>query len=71
MNLAWLEMQMFLASIFRKYDFSNGSKSKKTPTIELYETSEKDIEVVEEFASPYYAKGTHGVRVLFKDPTLA
>ncbi len=68
MNLAWLEMQMFLASIFRKYDFNNGTKASKKPTVELYETTAKDIEVVEEFASPYYAKGTHGVKLQFKIP---
>ncbi|KAF6225448.1 hypothetical protein HO133_009448 [Letharia lupina] len=54
MNLAYAEMYIALATIFRRYN------------MELYETSRVDVDVAHEFHIPQVKKGSKGVRMLVK-----
>ena len=54
MNLAYAEMYIALATIFRRYN------------MELYETSRGDVDVAHEFHIPRVKKGSKGVRMLVK-----
>lgn len=44
MNLAYEEMYLVLASVFRKYDLAGGSNRGRK--MALYETTERDIAMV-------------------------
>ena len=50
-NLAWAELYIVLATVFRRFDF------------ELYETSYEDVEIVHDYFTPYPKHDSNGVRV--------
>lgn len=52
MNLAWAELYIGLATVFRSVDF------------ELFETGKEAVEMAREFFVPQPALGTKGVRVI-------
>lgn len=54
MNLAYAEMYITLATLFRGYD------------MELYQTVKVDVEVAHESHIPQVRKGQKGVRVFVK-----
>lgn len=54
MNLAYAELYITVATLFRRYD------------MELHETGKVDVEVAHEFHIPQVRKGSKGVRVLLK-----
>jgi cytochrome P450 len=53
-NLATAEIYLTLASVFRRYD------------MELYETTERDAEIVHDFFIPHGHQDSKGVRIIFK-----
>lgn len=53
-NLAYAEMYITLATLFRRYDF------------ELFETTRDDVDVAHEYHIPQVKRGAKGVRVLVK-----
>ncbi|KAF4984489.1 hypothetical protein FZEAL_337 [Fusarium zealandicum] len=64
MNLAYQELQTFTAGIFRKYEPYDGTlKQQNGPTLELYETSMRDIKLHADYVTPGLAPGSQGVRV--------
>jgi hypothetical protein len=67
MSLARREMALILASFFLKYDLYDGHKGGHT--MELYDTERaRDIDANSDFIIPVAAKGSQGLRVLFRSP---
>ena len=62
-NLAFAELYIILAGIFRKYDLYDGTGKQTGPTLELFETGREDVEFVADFVTPSVRKGSLGVRV--------
>lgn len=63
-HLAYSELYLFLAAIFRKYDLYDGTNKQTGPTLALYDTvRERDIDPVVDLVVPYPAKGSHGLRL--------
>lgn len=56
MNLAYAEMYLSLATLFRRFDF------------ELFETSKADVEIVHDFFNPSVKLDSKGIRVMVKGP---
>ena len=54
MNLAYAEMYITIAVLFRRY------------ALELYETGKADVEVAHEYHIPQIRKDSNGIRVLVK-----
>lgn len=64
MNLARKEIALVLATLFRKYDLYRGQSG---PTMELYDTERaRDIDPNYDFIIPVPAKGSKGLRVVFR-----
>ncbi|KAK4066062.1 uncharacterized protein Triagg1_8371 [Trichoderma aggressivum f. europaeum] len=67
-HLAYSELYIILAGLFRKYDLYDGTGRQKTPTIDLYDTvRERDIDAVIDLIVPYPAKGSKGLRVVVRE----
>jgi cytochrome P450 len=63
-NLAYQELQMFTAGIFRKYKaFDKSAVQQDGPTLELYDTTIEDIKLHADYVSPGLRPGSCGVRV--------
>lgn len=60
------EICLTMASIFRKFDAYDGTGKQKVPTLELFETSMDDVNMVADFALPHMKKGSQGVRLLVR-----
>ena len=54
MNLAYAEIYLTLAAVFRRYDFG------------FFETTSRDIDVAHDFFNPQPKKGSKGVRVIVR-----
>lgn len=68
MNLAYQELQVFTAGIFRKYGRYDGRKEQQgQPTLELYETSVEDIKTYADFVTPGLRPGSQGVRLRIRE----
>lgn len=64
--LAYHELTLVTAGIFRKYDLFDGT-DKPGPTLELYETTrERDVNLVADLGVAAPAVGSKGVRLLVK-----
>lgn len=67
MHLAYQEMQMLIAGIFRQYDVYDHSKPTQFgPTLELYETDERDISMDADYVTPAPFVGSKGLRVVIR-----
>lgn len=66
MNLAHNEICLTMAAIFRKYDVYDGTGTQLGPTLELFETDRRDIDVVADFGVPFVMEGRKGVRVVVR-----
>lgn len=65
MNLAWAEMYLAVAMIFRRYGSREVSSEGDLGALELYEFDYKrDLEIVGDGALPLYSKESKGVRVV-------
>lgn len=68
MNLAYAELYLILAGIFRKYDLYDGTGNQKSPTLALYNTiRERDVDAVIDLVVPFPAKGSKGVRLAVRE----
>ena len=66
-NLAYAEIYVILAGIFRKYDRYDGASEQKTPTLALFETTrERDVDIEYDFLIGVPRSGNQGVRVLVR-----
>ena len=67
-NLAYREMLTLTAGIFRKYQpYDPSAKEQPGPTLELYKTSKRDMELYADFVIPGKYPGSQGVRLLVRD----
>ncbi|KAJ1326613.1 cytochrome P450 family 628 [Microdochium nivale] len=65
-NLAYQELQTFTAGLFRRYslyDPAKGEKGQGGPTLELFETTRRDIEMASDCITPALAPGSEGLRL--------
>ena len=66
-NLAYAELYIVLAGIFRKYDLYDSAIEQKTPTLALFETTkEQDVDIEQDFLIPLPKKGSQGIRVIVR-----
>ncbi|KAL6365783.1 hypothetical protein LRP88_00358 [Fusarium phalaenopsidis] len=67
-NLAYQELQTFVAGIFRKYDVYDTSKDKQcSPTMELYKTREEDVAIYSDYVTFGQYPGSQGLRVIIRE----
>ncbi|KIW87158.1 uncharacterized protein Z519_12269 [Cladophialophora bantiana CBS 173.52] len=66
MNLAYAELYLTVAGVFRQY----GSREVRFPEdqgfLELYDTSYKDIEIIGDGVTPLYRPDSNGVRIVVR-----
>ena len=66
-NLAYQELYLVTAAVFRKYDLYDGTGLQQGPTLALYETiRERDVDMRAELVLAVPARGSKGVRVLVR-----
>lgn len=66
-NLAYQELYLVTAAVFRKYDLYDGTGTQHGPTLALYETTrERDVDMAHDFVVPFPTRGSKGVRVLIR-----
>jgi hypothetical protein len=66
MNLAYSELYMLLAGIFRKYDLYDGTGKQAGPTLELYQTTREDVDMGADSLTLVLKEGSVGVRVIVR-----
>ena len=67
-NLAYAELYLITAGIFRKYDLYDGTGMQKEPTLALYDTiKERDLDPVYDFMLGFPAKGSRGIRITVRE----
>jgi len=67
MNLAYQELYLIIAGIFRKYDLFDGTEMQKGPTLQLYETTEEDVDMYADYITPGTKPGSKGVRLIIRN----
>ncbi|KAI8633691.1 cytochrome P450 [Xylariaceae sp. FL1651] len=66
-NLAYQELQTFTAGIFRRYDVYDPTQQKQSgPTLELFQTTRKDISMHADYITPAPYEGSQGLRVVIR-----
>lgn len=66
-NLAYQELYLVTAAVFRKYDLYDGTGLQQSPTLALHETTrERDVDMRAELGLAVPALGSKGVRVLVR-----
>ena len=66
-NLAYAELYIVLAGIFRKYDLYDSTIEQKTPTLALFETTkERDVDIEQDYLIPLSRKESQGIRVIVR-----
>lgn len=66
-NLAYAELYIIVAGIFRKYDLYDGAAEQKTPTLTLFDTTrERDVDMAFDFLALFPMKESKGVRVVVR-----
>ncbi|KAJ4244772.1 hypothetical protein NW762_014349 [Fusarium torreyae] len=66
-NLAYQELRILTAGIFRKYDVFDSSEEKQSgPTMELYKTNRDDIDVYADYFTMGQYPGSKGLRVIIR-----
>jgi len=66
-NLAHAELYTILAGIFRKYDRYDGTGKQTGPTLELFETGRKDVDMFADAVTPLIRDESLGVRVKVRE----
>ncbi|CAK7200919.1 hypothetical protein SEUCBS139899_003619 [Sporothrix eucalyptigena] len=67
-NLAYQELQTFTAGLFRKYSpYDPSLKKQKGPTLELYNTTIKDIELHADYVTAHAYPGSQGLQVRIRE----
>lgn len=66
-NLAYAELYIILAGIFRKYDLYDAAAAQDTPTMELFETTrERDVDMEADFLAAWPSRESKGIRVVVR-----
>ena len=64
MNLAYAELYILLAGIFRRYDIFDGTGRQTVPTLALHDVvKERDVDVKYDYQVPFPEKESKGIRV--------
>jgi cytochrome P450 len=63
-NLAYAELYLALATIFRRYGASTSGRKTLEGTFQLYNTTKDDVAMVADMFIPFVKKGSKGIRVL-------
>ena len=67
-NLAYAELYLILAGVFRRYDLYDGTGEQREPTLALYDTiRERDVDHVRDLLVSFPAKGSKGVRIMVRE----
>jgi hypothetical protein len=66
-NLAYAELTLILAKIFRRYGSVGCRHAGDVGVLELFETDERDVECVADMFVPKVWKGSKGVRIRIVD----
>ncbi|KAJ6441185.1 cytochrome p450 protein [Purpureocillium lavendulum] len=69
-HLAYREMQTVVAGIFRTYDAYDPEAARQGPTLELYKTERRDLEMAADYVVPAPYEGSLGVRVVIRQSSL-
>ncbi|KAH8803014.1 cytochrome P450 [Xylogone sp. PMI_703] len=67
-NLAYQEMYMILAALFRKFDAWDGTGEQKGFTIELFKTTREDVTVARDLVTENMKANSVGVRAVVRGP---
>lgn len=67
-NLAYQEMYIILAGLFKKFDAWDGTGEQKSMTLELFETTRDDIDIVRDLVTEGVKEGSLRVRVRVRGP---
>jgi hypothetical protein len=62
MHLAYAEMYILIAAIFRRFGSCEVCFESDERVLELFDTREEDVEVVGELFLPVLRKGSEGIR---------
>ncbi len=66
-NLAYAELYIILAGVFRRYDLYDGASKQKTPTLILFETTrERDVDIEFDLMVPFPKRDSKGIRVIVR-----
>lgn len=68
-NLAYQEMYMILATLFRRCDAWDGTGKQKSMTLELFETTRDDIEFARDLVTENTRHDSQGVRIVIRRPS--
>ncbi|ERF75990.1 hypothetical protein EPUS_01356 [Endocarpon pusillum Z07020] len=64
MNLAYSELYIIIAEIFRRYELYDGTDQQTAPTLALYDTiRERDVDIMSDWNIPFPTKGSKGIQV--------
>lgn len=66
MNLAYQELYLVTAAMFRKYDLYDGTGRQRGPTLELFETTREDVDTDFDIVTPGIKKGRVGPRLIVR-----
>ena len=66
-NLAYAELYIILAGVFRRYDLYDEAAKQKMPTLALFETTrERDVDIAFDLLVPFPTRGSKGVRAIVR-----
>lgn len=66
-NLAYQEMYMLLAGLFRRYDVWDKSREQKLLTLELFQTTRDDIDIARDLVTENMKADSQGVRLMIRN----
>lgn len=62
-NLAYAELYIILAGVFRRYDLYDEAANQKAPTLALYDTTrERDVDIAFDLCVPFPTRESKGIR---------
>ena len=67
-NLAYQEMYMILAAIFTRYNAWDGTAKQKSLTLELFETTRRDVDCMRDLVTEVVPDDSKGVRIVLRAP---
>jgi cytochrome P450 len=65
-NLAYQEMYMILAAVFTRYDAWDGTGKQKSMTLELFETTNEDVDCIRDLVTEVVKDDSKGVRAMVR-----
>jgi cytochrome P450 len=68
-NLAYQELYMILAAVFTRYDRWDGTGKQKALTLELCETTRRDVDCMRDLVTEVVPDDSKGVRVVVRGPS--